>query len=137
MVMKNLFNGVYENKKVFITGHSGFKGSWLAFWLKSMGAVVKGYSLEPNTDPSHWELLNLDVESVYGDIRDDRKLRKEITTFKPDIVFHLAAQPLVRLSYEQPIETYETNVIGTLKVFEACRSVESVKAIVNIIRLFL
>jgi len=132
LVKYKLFNGVYENKRIFITGHTGFKGSWLAFWLQSIGAIAKGYSLAPNTKPSHWSLLNLDMESVYGDIRDEKKLAKEISVFEPDIVFHLAAQPIVRLSYDKPVETYETNVIGTLKVFEACRTVNSVKAIVNI-----
>ncbi len=132
MVNKNLFDGIYENKRVFITGHTGFKGSWLALWLKSMGAIVKGYSLEPNTDPSHWSILNLEIESIIGDIRNDTQLHYEIDLFKPDIVFHLAAQPLVRLSYERPIETYETNVIGTLKLFEACRYVDTIRAVVNI-----
>ena len=132
MVNQNLFNGTYKNKRVFITGHTGFKGSWLAFWLHYMGAIIKGYSLVPNTEPSHWELMDLDIESVYGDIRDEKKLKKEIADFKPDIVFHLAAQPLVRLSYKKPIETYDINVIGTLKVFEACRAVDSIKAIINI-----
>lgn len=132
MVKHELFQNGYKDKRVFITGHSGFKGSWLAYWLQSMGAIVKGYSLPPNTSPSHWSLLNLGIESVFADIKDDVKLQKEINTFRPDIIFHLAAQPLVRNSYQKPVETYETNVIGTLKVFEACRSVDSIKAIVNI-----
>jgi len=129
--MRNLFAGIYKNKTVLVTGHTGFKGSWLVFWLKQMGANVVGYSLEAPTNPSHIGLLNLDIASVIGDIRDLEKLNKTFAAYKPDIVFHLAAQPLVRLSYENPIETYETNVIGTLKVFEACR-VHNVKAIVNI-----
>lgn len=130
--MKNLFGGNYYGKRVFITGHTGFKGSWLALWLTKMGAIIKGYSLLPQTSPNHWELLNLDIESVYGDIRDSRKLEDEITSFQPDIVFHLAAQALVRYSYEYPVETYEINVIGTLKLFEACRKVESIRAIINV-----
>lgn len=129
--MHTLFGGIYTGKTVLVTGHTGFKGSWLSFWLYQMGAKVIGYSLEAPTNPSHFELLNLDILSVIGDIRDLDALNKTFATYKPDIVFHLAAQALVRLSYENPIETYETNVIGTLKVFEACRK-HSVKAIVNI-----
>ena len=130
--MDKLFGGIYKRKRVFLTGHSGFKGSWMAFWLKELGAIVKGYSLPPNTSPSHWDLLNLDIESVYGDIRDKKRLFSEVNSFKPDIVIHMAAQPLVRLSYENPYETYETNVLGTMALFEACRKTNSIKAIVNI-----
>jgi len=129
--MYTLFGGIYAGKTVLITGHTGFKGSWLSFWLHQMGAKVIGYSLEAPTNPSHFELLNLDIISVIGDIRNLDRLNETFETHKPDIVFHLAAQALVRLSYENPIETYETNVIGTLKVFEACRK-HAVKAIVNI-----
>ena len=129
--MQNLFGGIYKGKTVLITGHTGFKGSWLALWLNQMGANIVGYSLSAPTEPNHISLLNLDLVSIIGDIRDLDALNKTFATHKPDIVFHLAAQPLVRLSYENPIETYETNVIGTLKVFEACRS-NGVKAIVNI-----
>ncbi|MCT7554541.1 CDP-glucose 4,6-dehydratase [Aliarcobacter butzleri] len=131
LVMKNLFSGIYNNKTVLVTGHTGFKGSWLVYWLNKMGAKVIGYSLEAPTRPNHIELLNLDIVSVIGDIRDLDKLNQVFNEYKPDIVFHLAAQPLVRLSYENPIETYETNVIGTLKVLEVCRKY-NVKAIVNI-----
>lgn len=131
MVMQELFAEIYNNKTVLITGHTGFKGSWLACWLNQMGANVIGYSLESPTVPNHIELLNLDIISITGDIRDLEKLNQTFRTHKPDIVFHLAAQSLVRLSYENPIETYETNVMGTLKVFEACRK-NNVKAIVNI-----
>lgn len=129
--MQELFAGIYKNKTVLITGHTGFKGSWLAFWLHNMGANVIGYSLEAPTIPNHIELLKLDIVSIVGDIRDLEKLNKTFETYKPEIVFHLAAQSLVRLSYEDPIQTYETNVIGTLKVFEACKN-HKVKAIVNI-----
>jgi CDP-glucose 4,6-dehydratase len=131
LVMKSLFGGVYKDKTVLVTGQTGFKGSWLVYWLNKMGAKVIGYSLEAPTIPNHIELLNLDIVSVIGDIRDLDKLNQTFEAYKPDIVFHLAAQALVRLSYENPIETYETNVIGTLKVFEACRK-NNVKAIVNI-----
>lgn len=130
--MENLFSGVYKNKTVLVTGHSGFKGSWLVYWLHKMGANVIGYSLQAPTQPNHIDLLELDIISIVGDIRDQEKLYETFELYKPEIVFHLAAQPLVRLSYEEPVETYETNVMGTLKVFEACRKVDSVKAIVNI-----
>lgn len=129
--MHSLFGGIYENKTVLVTGHTGFKGSWLVYWLKEMGANVVGYSLEAPTIPNHISLLDLDIVSVIGDIRDIDKLNQTFETHKPDIVFHLAAQALVGLSYENPIETYETNVIGTLKVFEVCRK-HDVKAIINI-----
>jgi hypothetical protein len=131
LVMQSLFSGIYKDKTVLVTGHTGFKGSWLCFWLKKMGANVIGYALEAPTTPNHFELLNLDIISITGNIKDLEHLNTVFQTYKPDIVFHLAAQPLVRLSYENPIETYETNVIGTLKVFEACRN-NNTKAIVNI-----
>lgn len=136
--MQNLFSSIYKDKTVLVTGHTGFKGSWLCYWLTQMGAKVVGYSLEVPTTPNHFELinsqfsiLNSQLISIIGDIRDLEKLNQVFETYKPDIVFHLAAQALVRLSYENPIETYETNVMGTLKVFEACRK-HKIKAIVNI-----
>lgn len=129
--MQSLFDRVYENKTVLVTGHTGFKGSWLSFWLNQIGANVVGYSLKAPTSPNHFELLNLEITSIIGDIRDEKKLEDAFTKYNPEIVFHLAAQPLVRLSYEDPIGTYETNVMGTLKVFEACRK-HKVKAIVNV-----
>jgi len=130
--MTNLFDGIYKNKTVLLTGHTGFKGSWLAFWLTQMGAKVIGYSLEAPTQPNHLDLLDFDMVSIIGDIRDQEKLDAVFAKYSPDIVFHLAAQALVRLSYDEPIETFDTNVMGTLKVFEACRKTSSVKAIVNI-----
>ena len=132
MEINSLFNGIYTNRKVLITGHTGFKGSWLAFWLYKMGAEVCGYSLEAPTEPNHFNLLELPIRSEIGDIRDQKNLNKVFTEFQPEIVFHLAAQPLVRLSYLEPIETYETNVIGTLKVLEICKKTTSVKAIINV-----
>lgn len=129
--MQNLFSQIYKDKIVLVTGHTGFKGSWLVYWLEQMGAKVIGYSLEAPTEPNHISLLNLDIVSIIADIRDLNKLNQIFNEYKPDIIFHLAAQPLVRLSYENPIETYETNVIGTLKVLEACKR-SKVKAIVNI-----
>ncbi len=129
--MTSLFSGVYKNKTVLVTGHTGFKGSWLVYWLSKMGAKVVGYSLEAPTQPNHIELLDLDIVSIIGDIGDLDKLNQIFKKYNPGIVFHLAAQPLVRLSYENPIETYEINVMGSLKVLEACRT-NNVKAIVNI-----
>ena len=129
--MINLFNKIYKDKAVLVTGHTGFKGSWLVYWLDKMGAKVIGYALEAPTKPNHIELLDLDIVSIVGDIRDLDKLNEVFEEYKPDIVFHLAAQPLVRLSYSNPIETYETNVMGTIKVFEAAK-IAKVKAIVNI-----
>jgi CDP-glucose 4,6-dehydratase len=133
LAMTSLFGEVYKDKIVLVTGHTGFKGSWLVYWLTQMGAKVIGYSLEAPTIPNHFELLqnNSQLTSIIGDIRDLDKLNQIFKTHNPDIVFHLAAQALVRLSYENPIETYETNVMGTLKVLEACRA-NNVKAIVNI-----
>ncbi len=127
-----IFNGIYSGKKVLITGHTGFKGSWLAFWLMQMGAEVCGYALEPPTKPNHFDLLKLDIRSEIGDIRDREKLYNVFKNFKPEIVFHLAAQPLVRLSYKEPLTTLETNIIGTANIFEACRQTSSVKAVINV-----
>lgn len=127
-----LFNNIYYGKRVLVTGHTGFKGSWLCLWLKELGANVIGYSLPPPTDPNHFELLYLDIVSITGNVRDFGKLKEAIQCHKPEIVFHLAAQPLVRYSYKNPVETFETNVMGTMNVLEACRQTESVKVIVNI-----
>lgn len=127
-----LFGGLYNNKKVLITGHTGFKGSWLALWLTQMGAKVIGYSLGVPSEPNHIELLDLDIVSIIGDIRDAKKLNEVYDKYQPDIVFHLAAQSLVRYSYNNPVETFETNIMGTINVYEAARQTESVKAIVNI-----
>jgi len=113
--MQSLFSGIYKDKTVLVTGHTGFKGSWLVYWLSQMGANVIGYSLDAPTEPNHITLLGLNITSVIGDIRDLDKLNTTFEEYKPDIVFHLAAQALVRFSYENPIETYETNVMGTLK----------------------
>ncbi len=130
-----MFNNIYKDKKVFLTGHTGFKGSWLALWLTKLGAEVCGYSLEPNTTPSMFTELDVQnkiKKSIIGDILDYDKLAKEIQDFQPEIIFHLAAQPLVRLSYSEPILTYKTNVIGSLNVLEAARNCSSVKAFVNV-----
>jgi CDP-glucose 4,6-dehydratase len=128
--MKNLFDNAYSSRKVLITGHTGFKGSWLAFWLKQLGAIVCGYSLAPDTNPSHFSLLDLNINSIIADIRNFHELTKCFQTFQPEIVFHLAAQSLVRRSYRKPLETFETNVMGTANVIEACRTTGSVKVAV-------
>ncbi len=130
--MKDIFNGIYKGKKILVTGHTGFKGSWLSFWLIGLGANVIGYSLKPPTKPSHFELLDLDMISIIGDIRDREKLNAALKTWKPEAIFHLAAQPLVRYSYLNPIETFETNIIGTINILENCRYSESVRSIINI-----
>lgn len=131
-MIANMFDNVYKGKKVFVTGNTGFKGSWLCLGLLNLGADVFGYSLNLPTDPNHHEILNLDFETISGDVRDLRKLQRGIEAFQPDIVFHMAAQSLVRKSYQNPAETFETNVIGTVNVFEACRETDYVRAIVNI-----
>lgn len=124
----------YKGKKVFITGHTGFKGSWLAFWLNLMGAEVTGYALEPEYDNSLFALLNLKqkIRSTIDDIRDIDKLNTAIAVAKPDIVFHLAAQALVRRSYEDPMLTFQTNVFGSLNLLETMRKTESVRSLVYI-----
>lgn len=129
---KFMFNNIYENKKVLITGHTGFKGSWLAFWLTKLGADVCGYSLLPPTEPNHFEHLDMNIRSEIGNILDTDKLESVFSDFQPEIIFHMAAQPLVRLSYREPQETFETNVLGTVNVLEACRKTASVRAIVNV-----
>lgn len=124
--------GFYKGKKVFITGHTGFKGSWLSLWLSMLDAEVTGYALEPPTDPAMFYICHVNryVKSIVGDIRDRATLADSIGRAKPEIVFHLAAQPIVRLSYEKPVETYETNVMGTVNLLDAVRSCPSVKAVV-------
>jgi CDP-glucose 4,6-dehydratase len=130
--MENLFNDIYKDKKVLVTGHTGFKGSWLTLWLSLMGANVVGYSKDLPTDPNHFSLLNLPIESITGDVLDKEMLFSVIERVKPDIIFHLAAQPLVRKSYNLPALTIETNIVGTLNVLESVRKLGTVKAVVNI-----
>jgi len=124
----------WRGKRVLLTGHTGFKGSWLSLWLQSMGATLKGLSLEPPTEPSLFKVARVAdaMEHHIADIRDYAAVKAAMDDFRPEIVIHMAAQPLVRLSYHQPIETYATNVMGTVHVLEAARHVGSVKAIVNI-----
>jgi len=127
-----MFNNVYRNTKVFVTGHTGFKGSWLTLYLLELGAEVFGYALEPPSLPNHYDLLQLEIESCINDIRDVKNVHKAIESFRPDIIFHLAAQPLVRRSYKKPIETISINIMGTTNLLEACRNIQSVKSIVII-----
>jgi CDP-glucose 4,6-dehydratase len=125
------FDDVYRGRAVLVTGHTGFKGSWLCLWLARLGARVAGFSLPPPTHPNHWELLDLSgVTSVIGDVRNPAALTAAFAEHQPEVVFHLAAQPLVRRSYREPVETYTTNVTGTVNVFEACRATPSVRSIV-------
>ena len=117
------FKRTFESKRVFLTGHTGFKGSWMTIWLQMIGAIVKGYSLKPEKE-SLFNMIKpkLDIESVIADIRNAEKLKKEILSFKPDFIFHFAAQPLVRESYAIPVETFEVNVMGTINLLESLKS---------------
>ena len=126
--------GFYNGKKVLVTGHTGFKGSWLCRILTKFGADVVGYSLTPPSDPSLFELAEIekDIDSVIGDIRDIEKLKKVFEEKKPEIVFHLAAQPIVRESYRNPLETYEINVMGTANILECVRLNKCVKSFLNV-----
>lgn len=124
----------WQGKRVLLTGHTGFKGSWLSLWLQSMGAQVVGYALAPSTKPSLFEVAAVGggMTSTIGDIRDLEHLRAVFNEHKPEIVFHMAAQALVRYSYIEPVETYSTNVMGTVNLLEAVRSTDSVKTVVNV-----
>jgi CDP-glucose 4,6-dehydratase len=121
-------------RRVFITGHTGFKGSWLCLWLHSLGAKITGFALSPPTDPSLYELCGVEklVHSVYGDVRDYESLRRVVSETAPEVVIHMAAKPIVRESYRNPVETYQTNVIGTVNLLEAVRGSKSVRAVVVI-----
>lgn len=130
LIMENIFNGIYINKTVFVTGHTGFKGAWLSIWLEALGANVIGYSLPPPTVPSLFKTCGLEkrITSILGDVKDRDKLEWVFNKYSPELVFHLAAQPLVRQSYIEPVNTFETNVIGTLNLLEAVRKTDSVRA---------
>ncbi len=131
MIKNKIF---WQNKKVFITGHTGFKGSWLSIWLQKMGATVLGYALPPPTDPALFEDAHVadGMTSIIGDVRDLAHLQKVMGEFQPEIVFHLAAQPLVRHSYKEPVETFTTNLIGTVHMLESVRYTDSVRVVVSI-----
>lgn len=130
--MRGLFGDVYKGRRVLVTGHTGFKGSWLSLWLTRLGAEVCGYSLGVPTKPSNFEAISLRsrIRHVTGDVRDIGKLKRSFDKFSPDIVFHLAAQPIARKSYDVPDGTFSTNVIGTVNVLECVRTHPSVKACV-------
>ncbi len=136
--MNNFNLDFYKSKKVFVTGHTGFKGSWLCKILVNAGAIVTGYSLEPPTNPSLFEIAEIEknITSVIGDIRDYKKLKEAFDEAQPEIVFHLAAQPLVRDSYKEPAYTYEVNVMGTVNILECVRqnmlTTKSVKSVLNV-----
>lgn len=126
----DIFDGFYRGKKVLITGHTGFKGSWLSIWLHELGAEVVGIALDPYSEKDNYVLSGIGKKikaDIRADIRNVKMMKEIFTEYQPEIVFHLAAQPLVRLSYEKPVETYETNVMGTINVMEAIRAINSVK----------
>ena len=124
---------IYQNKRLFLTGHSGFKGSWLSLWLQTLGAKVYGYSLAPNTTPNHYDLLHLNLQaSTFDDINNASNLAESLQKCDPEIIFHLAAQPLVRYSYDEPLYTFSTNALGTLNILNSARNCKNLKAIVII-----
>lgn len=127
-------NTFWSGKKVLVTGHTGFKGSWLSLWLQELGANVTGYALLPPTNPNLFDVASITngMTSIVGDIRDYNRLKDIIIKYRPEIVFHLAAQPLVRYSYQYPVETYTTNVLGTVHLLEAIRATSATKVVVNI-----
>jgi CDP-glucose 4,6-dehydratase len=124
----------WKDKRVFITGHTGFKGSWLCLWLHLLGSNITGYALDPPTKPSLFEICKVKnfIKSIIGDIRHSKSLNNAILETAPDIVIHMAAQPLVRESYRKPMETYEVNVMGTVNLFEAARNCKGIKAVINV-----
>lgn len=133
--MKELFNGLYRGKRVLVTGHTGFKGSWLSIWLHELGAEVVGVGLEPYSEKDNYVLSGIGkkiMADIRADIRNCEEMKEIFRKYKPEIVFHLAAQPLVRLSYEIPVKTYETNVMGSINIMEAARVTDSVKVVVMI-----
>ncbi len=131
--MEKVVASFWSGKKVFLTGHTGFKGTWLSLWLKKMGAQVTGYALAPQ-EPSLFTFTKIEneIHSIFGDVRDLEKLKNSMVAANPEIIIHMAAQPLVRASYEIPVETYATNVMGTVHVFEAARSLQNLRAVVNV-----
>lgn len=134
-MMKSTVNPAFwQGKKVFLTGHTGFKGSWLSLWLQSMGAQVQGFALTPPTTPALFAEARVGdgMQSEIGDIRDQQAVSRCLISFNPDVLIHMAAQPLVRLSYREPVETYATNVMGSLHVLEAARQCSNLRAIVNV-----
>ena len=132
LALNDLFGGTYTGRHVLVTGHTGFKGSWLCLWLSALGARVTGLALAPDTDPSHWSLLGLNqVRDLRVDLRDGPAIHRALHQIQPEIIFHLAAQPLVRRSYHEPLTTFDTNVLGLAHLLEAIRATPSVQALVN------
>ena len=131
----DIFNGAFKGKRVLVTGQTGFKGSWLSIWLHELGAEVIGVGLDPYSEKDNYVLSSIGNKikaDIRADIRDGQKMKEIFADYQPEIVFHLAAQPLVRLSYEIPVETYETNVMGSINIMEASRATDSLKAVVMI-----
>jgi CDP-glucose 4,6-dehydratase len=126
------FGGVYLRRRVLVTGHTGFKGSWLTYWLRELGADVAGLARDPDTSPSHWHLLEMQEVADYRvDLRDAEAVSAVLRKHRPELVFHLAAQPLVRRSYREPVATFESNVMGLINLLEAVRNCDSVRVLVN------
>lgn len=133
-VKGNVSPSFWNGKRVFVTGHTGFKGSWLSLWLQQMGAIVKGYSLEPVTTPNLFTQAKVsqNMESEIGNITDLNHINQSMVSFNPDVLIHMAAQPLVRLSYQEPVLTYATNVMGTVNVLESAKNCPNLKAIISV-----
>lgn len=126
----DIFKGFFKGKRVLVTGHTGFKGSWLCIWLHELGAEIVGIGLAPFSERDNFVLSGIGSKikaDIRADIRDGEKMKQIFAEYQPEIVFHLAAQPLVRLSYEIPVDTYEVNVMGTIHIMEAIRATKSVK----------
>ncbi|MCK7491692.1 MAG: CDP-glucose 4,6-dehydratase [Comamonadaceae bacterium] len=130
--LTHCFRGAYRGRRVLVTGHTGFKGSWLVLWLRSMGADVSGLALPPDTEPSHYRLLSLGIAEALIDLRDAEAVASAVRRMRPELVFHLAAQPLVRRSFREPVATVATNVMGLVYLLEAVRGCSTVRAVVNV-----
>jgi CDP-glucose 4,6-dehydratase len=125
-----IFDNIYNNRRVFLTGHTGFKGTWLTTWLLKLRAKIRGYSLDIPSKPNHFSLLKNNIEDCRGDVRNFEQLNQSLCEFEPEIVFHLAAQPIVRISYDNPLRTFDTNIMGTANLLEISRKISSVRAVV-------
>ena len=129
-MLSGKFGDIYNGKKVFITGNTGFKGTWITLWLEMLGAEVIGYSHRPITTPNHYNLLSQNIKQYINDVRDETSLKKAIEDTRPDLVIHMAAQPFVKLSYKEPVETFSTNVMGTCNVLDICKDVKTLKGVI-------